>query len=325
MRPDDDLLTEFTLDPAVARPAEDGRVEPMAMAKPRRTEADGVAPLDKSLFGFFAQADTEETPRRRSAAITVAVSLGFHAAALLLLLTLLTSAPTELSGAIPVQLVIEASSGSSQPVQPTLSAAEDVPDTVEAPPAATARRPPPMVKVAAVVPPPLKPAAPRHSAAKPAAPVAAPQPQPAAAISLPEALPPAAEGKVAAKPAEAATGSAQPSPAAQASAAASAPAAQTGHGSYLDYLVALTKEHFDVLPLSFLAGRHGHAVLTVTVMEDGTIARIAVKQGSGYPDIDERIGRMVAAVGRFPPVPANFQKPSANLDFKLTFPDALQH
>ena len=58
--------------------------------------------------------------------------------------------------------------------------------------------------------------------------------------------------------------------------------------------------------------------------DDGTIGRIAVKRSSGYPDIDTRIEQIVTAVGRFPPLPERFQKPTLELDFNLIFPDALQ-
>jgi hypothetical protein len=37
------------------------------------------------------------------------------------------------------------------------------------------------------------------------------------------------------------------------------------------------------------------------VLDDGTVARISVARLA--TDIDERIERMVAAVGRFPPLP----------------------
>jgi TonB family protein len=97
-----------------------------------------------------------------------------------------------------------------------------------------------------------------------------------------------------------------------------------GRGDYLNYLVSLTRTHIDILPLSFLAGRRGQTILSVVVLEDGTIGRITVKRSSGYPDIDSRIEQMVAAVGRFPPVPASLPKPAVDLEFNMTFPDALQ-
>ena len=102
------------------------------------------------------------------------------------------------------------------------------------------------------------------------------------------------------------------------------PGSDATRGDYLDYLVTLTRGHLDMLPLAFLAGRHGRITLSVLVFEDGSISRVAVKRGSGYPDIDARIEQMVAAVGRFPPVPESFRRPSVELDFNMIFPDALQ-
>jgi TonB family protein len=93
---------------------------------------------------------------------------------------------------------------------------------------------------------------------------------------------------------------------------------------YLAYLVALTRRHLDMLPLAMVGSRRGATVLTIRVLDDGTVARIAVAQGSGYPDIDERIERMVAAVGRFPPLPQWFQGPSMELRLRLQFPEALE-
>jgi len=92
---------------------------------------------------------------------------------------------------------------------------------------------------------------------------------------------------------------------------------------YLALLKRLTQRHLDLLPPSFIAGRRGDAYLTVVVLSDGTIARIAVARSSGYQDIDERVGRMIAAVGRFPPIPARFQTPSLELIMHLRFPEGV--
>lgn len=90
---------------------------------------------------------------------------------------------------------------------------------------------------------------------------------------------------------------------------------------YYAYLVALTRQHLDLLPQSVVAGRSGRALVSVQVSRDGTITNIGIAETSGYPDIDYCIEQMVAAVGRFPPLPAVFQGPSANLEFRLLFPD----
>jgi TonB family protein len=92
---------------------------------------------------------------------------------------------------------------------------------------------------------------------------------------------------------------------------------------YLAYLVALTRQHLDLLPLSLVGQREGETVIGVLVLDDGTIAMMKVVKTSGYPDIDERVERMIAAVGRFPPLPQWFQGPSMQLQFRLRFPGAL--
>lgn len=94
-------------------------------------------------------------------------------------------------------------------------------------------------------------------------------------------------------------------------------------GDYYETLRRLTHQHIDMLATGFLGGRRGTTVLRIGVMRDGTITGISLAEGSGYPDIDARIEQMVSAVGRFPPLPAAFQGPSADLQLKLMFPDAL--
>ena len=74
-----------------------------------------------------------------------------------------------------------------------------------------------------------------------------------------------------------------------------------------------------------MGNRRGEAVLSVLVLDDGTIARIAVRESSGYPDIDQRIEQMIAAVGRFPPLPQRFQVSSMDFTMRMRFPEALEH
>jgi TonB family protein len=93
---------------------------------------------------------------------------------------------------------------------------------------------------------------------------------------------------------------------------------------YLAYLVSLTKQHFDLLPLSLVGGRTGETSLAVLVLADGTIARISIADGSGNPDIDNRIEQMVAACRKFPPLPQWYQGQSMELIFKLHYPEALE-
>jgi TonB family protein len=239
-------------------------------------------------------------------------SLALHLSPLLLLLSWM-SAPADLPPLIPVQLVIEtppppppppAREAQKPPPRGPL-ASEDM-GTPEAKPTETpvAPDPPPdqppdptEMQTALVAPPPPKPEPPRE-------PVLAPEPKP-----KPAPKPPA--------PATAWRRLDAPHP-------GRVPGPAATRDEYLAYLVSLTRRHLDLLPLSMVGLRRGVTTLTIRVLDDGTVARISVAQSSGYPDIDERIERMVAAVGRFPPLPQWFQGPSMELRLRLQFPEALE-
>lgn len=92
---------------------------------------------------------------------------------------------------------------------------------------------------------------------------------------------------------------------------------------YLAYCMSLVRQHYGVLPASFLAGRQGLTVLKILVLSDGTIARIQILHPSGYSDVDQRVEQMIAAVRRFPPLPQWIQQPSIALNFELAFPQGL--
>ncbi len=92
---------------------------------------------------------------------------------------------------------------------------------------------------------------------------------------------------------------------------------------YLAYCMTLVNRYRGILPLSLVGGRHGETVLSITVLDDGTIAHIAVKHSSGYRDIDARVEQMVAAVRRFPPLPQWIQASRVMLDFTMPFPAGL--
>lgn len=98
------------------------------------------------------------------------------------------------------------------------------------------------------------------------------------------------------------------------------PGTGTTRSAYLAYLVTLTRRHLDLLPSSLIAGRHGETVLNIQVLDDGTIAMVSVAKSSGYPDIDRRVEDIIAAVGRFPPIPQWFQGDRVDLKFRLRFP-----
>ncbi len=286
--PPDGFLAEFAIDAAPIWPAEDGRLEPIFLT-PLPVEAVEVPQLDPAR-STGERDEPPSAPRRRASGMSFLGSFGVHLLTLIVLISG-NSAPAEIGGGIPMHLVIEdapSAPDEAPPERPVSATTGEAPnaDSGAATRAAAPPVPPPHTPVVAEVPPP-----------KPRPP---PVPKPAVAASAPEPAsnPPPRQAPV--------------------------PGSGTARGDYLDYLVTLTRGHFDILPLAFLAGRHGRTTLSVLVLEDGTIGSIAVKQSSGYPDIDSKIEQMVAAVGRFPPPPKWFQRPAAALDFNMTFPDALQ-
>jgi protein TonB len=238
-------------------------------------------------------------------------SLALHLLPLLLLLSW-TTAPADIPPPIPVQLVIEtppppppAAQQAQKPPPRGPLASEDMgtPEAkrTEAPATPDTPPDPPLdpteMQTAMATPPPPKPEPPREPAAAPE-PKPKPAPKPPAPATAWRRLDAPHPGRV-------------PGPAAT-------------RDEYLAYLVSLTRRHLDILPLSMVGLRRGITTLTIRVLDDGTVARIAIAQSSGYPDIDERIERMVAAVGRFPPLPQWFQGPSMDLRLRLQFPEALE-
>ena len=277
-----------------------------------------TAAAGESLSPAAVQADEKREQNRNPwplpLRLGIAGSLGLHLLPLLLLLSW-TSAPTEVPMPIPVQLVIEApppppparEAQKPPPRGPLASEDMGAPEVKRPEPAAAPDEPvpppePTETQTAMVTPPPPKPEPPREAAAAPLPKPPPPPPKPAPAVHRPQPvlrLPlPLLPGRV-------------PGPAAT-------------RDEYLAYLVALTRRHLDLLPLSMVGARRGETTLTIRVLDDGSVARIAVAQGSGYPDIDERIERMVAAVGRFPPLPQWFQGPAMELRLRLQFPEALE-
>jgi periplasmic protein TonB len=93
---------------------------------------------------------------------------------------------------------------------------------------------------------------------------------------------------------------------------------------YLAYLVSLTRQHIDLLPLSVVGDRHGETVISLVIHDNGVIGPMSVLRSSGYPDIDQRVEQMVAAVHRAPPLPQWFQGEAMELVFTLKFPEALE-
>jgi TonB family protein len=355
VRPDD-LLPEFEIDPTPIWPVEDGRLEPIFLAGPLWVEFEDLDQPDPTLalgapllveYDEIQELDPERTeaelvkpppaPRQRASAISLFGSLGVHLLPLLVLISW-SSAPAEIAGAMPVQLVFEKPPPEPEPEEATPTPSQLVPETrtISEKPSEPASRAagartspsasPPQTTLAGVVSQPPKPAPPpKPMPIQPAAmplPKAAPPPKPApiqpAAMPLPKAAPPP---KPAPPPGAAAPRlEARPNPAPH---EGQVPGPDTARADYFATLVTLTQRHFDILPPAFLAGRRGETILRILVLNDGTIIRIAVSRSSGYPDIDGKIEQMVAAVGRFPPLPPALSVPSLDVELRLFFPEAL--
>jgi TonB family protein len=93
---------------------------------------------------------------------------------------------------------------------------------------------------------------------------------------------------------------------------------------YCAYALRLTISHIDLLPLSLVGARRGDTIVGIRVLEDGTITRVRVVQGSGYTDIDERVAQMAIAVGHLPPLPQWMPGPYQDFTFHLHFPNPEQ-
>jgi len=298
---------------------DDGRTEPLLASAPFLVEFAEPARLDPKRLDPKRLGLTWELTPRRINPIRVRGPLGSLAIHLLPLLTIIAwPHPTlDIPPLIPIQLVIEQPPPPAQPAEqppppaqphsPGRLASEEFgevkPDNTgrapsEAPPAAGEKPPNPAETEAAAVvprPPPPKPAPPKEQAA-----VRLPKPSGAAVSHHPEETPHEA----------------------QRSAHYFGPTAS--RDDYLAYLVTLTRQHIDLLPLSVIGARKGETIVSVVVLNNGTISRIGVARSSGYADIDLRIEKMVAAVGKFPPVPQWFQGNEMELELTVHFPEAME-
>jgi TonB family protein len=298
--PDDDDIAEFAIDATPIWSPDDSRLEPVFMAGPLWVDFEDAAQRDPPLPAWPADApqlfefedspalDRERgwiAPPRRQAAVSLLGSLGLHLLAFLALLDWNVAAAD--SGApIPVQLVVERPAA-----PPPARQHEDLP--VVEPSASEAK--------VAPAPPPSPPQPTRLAATPPKPNRAPPQPQPKR------------------EPARVAAAVQPPQP----ERAVQRPGPGFSRSDYFARLVALTRPHLDLLPLAFLAGRRGKTTLAILVMPDGAVANISIKESSGYSDIDARVAQIVAAVGRFPPLPPAYQGRNLELDFDLRFPDAM--
>jgi periplasmic protein TonB len=255
-------------------------------------------------------------------------SLILHLLPLLLLIDWPMSPPAEVEP-IPVQLVIEPPKAAPAPPQPQPKptppprgrlASEDLgepeakevdkpkgnppaadkPAKSETPPAET-KPPEKPQQLAAMTPPPLPPA--KTDAPKPEpAPKPAPKPTPAA-HQVPRRVD--EPGNLAPRHAR------FPGPAAT-------------RDEYLAYMHSLIRQHYNLLSSMELGGRRGMVVVEFVVLDDGKIALLKIRRSSGWPDIDNRVAEMVAAVGHFPPLPQWFQGLAMPFEFGFPFPEALR-
>jgi TonB family protein len=302
LRPDD-LLELFEIDSTATAAPEAVRREPVLPAArfpagfddpgPPGTRRSDPSRLDTGRA--TAEPDrAPPVPRRRALPLGLIGSLGLHLSPLLVLLHW-SSAPAEIAAPIPVQLVLEEPPPAPPPAPaakppPGRRASEDIGETTAEPDKSAE------TQIAAALPRP----APERAAVQQ-------EPKPTTHAELP--VKEAVVARLAPNP--------RPAPHAQ------VPGPGATRDEYLAYCMTLIRRHFGLLPPSFIAGRHGATILSIVVLDDGTIARIAVARGSAYPDIDARIEEAVAAVRRFPPLPQWIQGPSVSLTLQLGYPGGL--
>ena len=178
--------------------------------------------------------------------------------------------------------------------------AAEKPAKTETPPAET-KPPEKPQQTAALAPPPLPPA-------KPDAPKPDPVPKPA-----PKPTPAAHRVP---KPVE--------DPANMAPRRGRFPGPAATRDEYLAYMHSLIRQHYNLLPQAMLGDRRGMTVIEFVVLDDGKIALLKIRRSSGWPDIDNRVAEMVAAVGHFPPLPQWFQGLAMPFEFGFPFPEALR-
>ncbi len=293
----------------ITGPREEGRCEPTLFSAPRLVSPDPVrmeAPEGR------ASVDDRERVHWRGPV----GSLVLHLLPLLLLIEWPMAGPPEIAP-IAVQLVLEPPPPEppSQPVPPKPEfkppppghiASDDFGDPAakEAGHEANAA-PAPKDEPAPPEPPPAE--APEQTAAvvPPPPPM---KPEPPKPQSKPAAQQPSRRPE---EPAHSARHAKYPGPAAS-------------RDDYLAYVHSLIRQNYNMLPLAMVGGRRGETRVEFLVLGDGTIARVRVRQSSGYPDIDSRVELMVATVRRVPPLPQWFQDPAMWLILDLPFPDALR-
>lgn len=324
-----------------------GPEPPLLAAAPDAIERDQARRLDP---GRAVTDGPEPPPQWRSHAVPFGIvgSLALHLLPFALLLSW-HSKTMELPAPIPIRLVIEKPppEPGKKPLPPARRASEDIGEKVPKPSRFSDRPAPPPAttetETAAMAPPPQpappapRPAPPETDKAAVPPPLSAPDAQ-AALIAPPPEKPAAPVRKVALrhppKPswplpvprlAERISAPRHAGPAAQGMPhAGEVPGPAAIRDEYLAYLRVLTLRYLRTVSPGFIAGRSGSMALTIRVLGDGTIARIALASGSGYADIDSRFEQIIGGMGHFPPLPPSYPGDSADLTLRLRFPDALE-
>jgi TonB family protein len=334
---------EPVLGPAVARAADREREPTLPFVTPAEAGAHGsmgpglrrddmndalrrLEPLER-----VQQADR---PRWRSRLRGPAGSLLLHLLPLLLLIDWPMSPPAEIAP-IPVQLVIEPPKAAPAPPQPQPKPTPPPPrgrlasEDLGEPEAKEVDKPkgdPPLADKPAKNE--TKPTETKPTETKPTE-----KPQQTAALAAPP-LPPAKPDapmpdpvpKPAPKPTPAAHRIPRPveEPGNLAPRRGRYPGPAATRDEYLAYMHSLIRQHYNLLSPAVLGERRGMTVIEFVVLDDGKIALLKVRRSSGYPDIDNRVAEMVAAVGRFPPLPQWFQGLAMPFEFGFPFPEALR-
>jgi TonB family protein len=315
---------------------EEERTEPSLASLPFFVGFDEPEPLDPERVGLIWELVGAQRPRMRLRSPFIALFL--HLAVLLLIVGW-ASTVTEDAPLIPIKLVIEQAPPEPDPqpveqpptpTQPERAEAQSQPvqsAPVQSTPAPPAPTPPVHAKLQN---PPAKPK-PAQPKPAPTPPVHAtpqiqqeqlPPPRPAP-ISRP-AEPPPAPAPTPPRPYEPPPAPAPTPPRPYEAPSVPYPGAGASQDGYLAYLVTLTGQHMNLLPKSLVGDRRGETVVGVAVRRDGVIERVSIVRPSAYPDIDQRVAQMVAAVGRFPPVPNVFQGSPVELELDFFYPEALQ-
>jgi len=316
----DERRFEIRAGPAAspARSPEGGPAEP-ALFEGARLDAARAAP----------EPDRPNAPdRRRYAPWGLLGSLAVHLSPLLLLLSFAGPA-AEIPQPIPVQLVLEPPPPPEPPAPPAPPvpppkpalgriASVEMGETDPQPqPEAKAPPPPPAeTQVAMAAPPPPKPTPPPELASALPKPLADPSALALPHEDAPQSPPPAPPSPP--KPAVKQAAVARP-PGPKPVQPQRVPGPEATRDEYLAYCERMIRRYIDMVSPAFLAGRSGVAVLSIVVLADGTISRVAVKQSSGYPDIDLRAEQMISAVRRFPPLPQWIQSSTLPVSFHLAF------